>query len=272
MVLIRNSFSRNKNRMQIAKRFLVVCAATISFTVVTHCAMADDSDAQAKAREALDKRLNEMQSQPAQPTPAPQTPPKPKVKKPKAAAQPKPTPPPPQAPARPQPPAQPVAPPVAQVTTPPPPAPPEPTPPPAPAPVAKPQPKAAFSADATAPAESEAAARERAALESRLNQLQSQQPVAPQTQPGVQPRMEVTAQPTTTWQPSASAHVAVAAPEPPKPPKMSPKQGFAPLQRPESPLSPAKEQQLQELLRKYRADQITPEQYHAERARILAEP
>jgi hypothetical protein len=241
MVLIRNSFSRNKNRMQIAKRFLVVCAATISFTFVTRCAVADDADAQSKAREALEKRLNELQSQPAQPTPPPQTPPKP-VKKPKVAAQPKPTPPPP---------------PVAVAP---------------PAPVAKPQPKASsFSADATAPGESDAAARARAALDNRLNQIQSQQPEAPPMQP-VQPHMAATAQPAATWQPTAPAHVAVTAPEPPKPVKMNPNKGFAPLPGPASPLSAVKEQRLQELLRKYRADEITPEQYQAERARILAEP
>ena len=31
-------------------------------------------------------------------------------------------------------------------------------------------------------------------------------------------------------------------------------------------------QRLQELLRKYRADQVTPEEYHQQRAKILAEP
>ena len=41
---------------------------------------------------------------------------------------------------------------------------------------------------------------------------------------------------------------------------------------PPLPISPAKQAQLQGLLEKYKADQITPAQYHAERARILAEP
>ena len=47
---------------------------------------------------------------------------------------------------------------------------------------------------------------------------------------------------------------------------------FPPLAAPESPISPAKEQRLQELLQQYRADLISPEQYQATRAKILAEP
>lgn len=41
---------------------------------------------------------------------------------------------------------------------------------------------------------------------------------------------------------------------------------------PPLPISADKEQRLQDLLVKYRADQITPEQYHTQRAAILAEP
>ena len=48
--------------------------------------------------------------------------------------------------------------------------------------------------------------------------------------------------------------------------------GLKPIVAPPLPISPAKEAQLQGLLEKYKADQITPEQYHAERAKILAEP
>ncbi|HVV01649.1 MAG TPA: hypothetical protein VHH88_09835, partial [Verrucomicrobiae bacterium] len=46
---------------------------------------------------------------------------------------------------------------------------------------------------------------------------------------------------------------------------------FRPLQGPPSPLSAQQEQQLAELLRRYDADQITPAQYHHERAKILGE-
>jgi hypothetical protein len=44
------------------------------------------------------------------------------------------------------------------------------------------------------------------------------------------------------------------------------------LSGPPTGLSAAKEQKLNELLNQYRADQITPQQYHEQRAKILAEP
>jgi hypothetical protein len=47
---------------------------------------------------------------------------------------------------------------------------------------------------------------------------------------------------------------------------------FPPIEPPPLPISMAKQQRLAELLRKYKADDITPAQYHEERARILAEP
>jgi hypothetical protein len=47
---------------------------------------------------------------------------------------------------------------------------------------------------------------------------------------------------------------------------------FPPIQAPPLGISAEKQQRLQDLLQKYRADQITPEQYHEQRAKILAEP
>jgi hypothetical protein len=47
---------------------------------------------------------------------------------------------------------------------------------------------------------------------------------------------------------------------------------FPPTEAPPVPFSADKQSRLAELLRKYQADELTPEQYHAERARILAEP
>jgi hypothetical protein len=44
------------------------------------------------------------------------------------------------------------------------------------------------------------------------------------------------------------------------------------LSGPPSSLSPAKQQKLNELLQQYRADQLTPEQYHEQRAKVLSEP
>jgi hypothetical protein len=45
-----------------------------------------------------------------------------------------------------------------------------------------------------------------------------------------------------------------------------------PLPAPPSPVSASKEQQLQNLLQQYTSDQISPEQYHQQRAKILSEP
>ncbi len=44
---------------------------------------------------------------------------------------------------------------------------------------------------------------------------------------------------------------------------------FAPIAAPALPLSAIKQQKLQDLLAKYKADQITPEEYHRQRAVIL---
>jgi hypothetical protein len=47
---------------------------------------------------------------------------------------------------------------------------------------------------------------------------------------------------------------------------------FPPMQAPDLPIPGAKIQKLHALLQQYKADQITPEQYQAARAKILAEP
>jgi hypothetical protein len=45
---------------------------------------------------------------------------------------------------------------------------------------------------------------------------------------------------------------------------------FPPLEGPPLPISSEKQQRLNDLLQRYRADQITPSQYQTERAKILA--
>jgi hypothetical protein len=52
-------------------------------------------------------------------------------------------------------------------------------------------------------------------------------------------------------------------------PAAKPATEFAPIAVPDSPLSSAKQQKLQELLAKYKADQITPEEYHRQRAAVI---
>jgi hypothetical protein len=54
----------------------------------------------------------------------------------------------------------------------------------------------------------------------------------------------------------------------PKPPKQ-PASTLPPIAAPDLPISAEKKQQLDALLSRYRADQITPDQYQAERAKIL---
>lgn len=226
--------------MQTAMRFLVVCAAAISLTPVVPCWADQDTEAQQKAREALEQRLNELQSQPAQ-APINSTPSKP-AKKQKA-------PPPPAGPAH---------------STP------APTRVSAAAPEASAAPRNDF-VNSAPTADPEATAKMRAALEKRLNELDSQEAQAPRSQPEEPVRttqhiQHVQAQPVT--QPRTTS----APPPPSRPERPVASKSFPPLTGPESPLSMDKQQRLAELLRKYRADEITPEQYHAERARILGEP
>ncbi len=45
-----------------------------------------------------------------------------------------------------------------------------------------------------------------------------------------------------------------------------------PIVPPPLPISATKEERLNALLEKYKADQITPDEYHLQRAAILAEP
>jgi uncharacterized protein YnzC (UPF0291/DUF896 family) len=52
----------------------------------------------------------------------------------------------------------------------------------------------------------------------------------------------------------------------------SPSMNFPPLEGPPLPISSDKYQRLNELLQRYKADQVTPEQYQVERAKILAGP
>ena len=57
-----------------------------------------------------------------------------------------------------------------------------------------------------------------------------------------------------------------------KPSRAKGAQAFPPLQGPAPAISADKEQRLQELLRKYKAEEISPEEYHQQRAKVLAEP
>ena len=132
-------------------------------------------------------------------------------------------------------------------------------------------------------ADSEAIAKARATLRQKLAELNA--PAAPAT------AMPVAAKPVSKSQSSAapakaktadtaaSAKPAAeqtpvkpeAAPKP-SPPKVMSARGLPPIGSPAPTISPAKQQQLQELLQLYQADKISPQDYHDRRAKILAEP
>ena len=85
-------------------------------------------------------------------------------------------------------------------------------------------------------------AKAQAAMEQKMKELDAQPPIAPAPPPSMKPK-------TIKGLPA-----------------------FPPLKGPPPAVAADKEQRLQELLRKYRADQVTPEEYHQQRAKILAEP
>jgi hypothetical protein len=108
------------------------------------------------------------------------------------------------------------------------------------APAAQPAPRLALVAPK--PVSPEEMAKAQQALQQKMKELPAQPPAAPGSAPG--------ARPTTVSRP----------------------QPFTPIQGPPPAVSAAKQQRLDELLRRYMADEITPEQYQEQRAKILAEP
>ncbi|MGA3283118.1 MAG: hypothetical protein ABSD57_01490 [Verrucomicrobiota bacterium] len=143
-------------------------------------------------------------------------------------------------------------------------------------PVPETKPMSSTGAVQTTPATSdaEAQAKARTALDQKMSELNQQNWATPAAVPAASPAPQT--------QPVAISPVKPAPPAV-KPEVMSPANqinanfpgkelGLKPIQAPPLPISAAKEAQLQALLGRYKADQITPEQYHTERAKILAEP
>jgi hypothetical protein len=224
--------------MQISKCFLVVCAATYCTVVLP--LRAADTDTDNKLREAMRKKMSELEAQPA-PQPAP-------VAKPLlAATQPMPIPPPAVV--------QPV---------------------PAPQPAAPPPPAVAQPAPAVSPpVKQESIDKARETLHRQMAELENQPPAVTaatipspkmaDSRPGQKP-VEAKAQATAS-KPEAQPKAEKALN---KPAKGAPV--FTPIQAPPPAISADKGARLAELLRKYKADQITPEEYHQQRAKILSEP
>lgn len=160
----------------------------------------------------------------------------------------------------------------------------QPTPTPAAVPVAQPppattQPAPAAAAQATpqsslvlpTPVSPEGIEKAREALRQKMKELEGQQP-ATTTAPAPAPGVAVTKPAGATPQPMASKPEVKPAVEGAgkKPPKGV--LSFSPIQGPPPSISADKQQRLAELLRKYKADEITAEEYHQQRAKVLSEP
>jgi hypothetical protein len=240
---------------------------------------AADPEVIAKAREALRQKMSELPTTPpSQPAPAAKPAPAaapsavtsaPPAQPPPAVAQPAPAPTPAPAAQPPPPVAQPAPAPAAAPAAQPPPAAAQPAP--APAVQATPQPTLV----APPPVSPESIDKAREALRQKMKDLEGQQP-APTT--GLAPASGIApagAKPGTAMsQPTASnPQVTPGAQKPSnKPPKMTAAPAFPPIQAPPPSVSADKQQRLAELLRKYKAEEITPEEYHLQRAKIMSEP
>lgn len=325
--------------MQISRHLLLACAVTTCLT--PNLLRAYDNEAQIRARQALEEKMKQLDTQPAQTStpPAVVTNAAPaKVKK--AKAKPAPAPAPVPEAAAPVAPATPVAPEISHPATPsapavsssnanndklrealrekmdamktapaqpvPPPAPVKPAPapvapPPAPAvvaappaapvapppPAVKPAPPAAPVVSAptygAAPAmSSDSNDKLQQALREKMSQTQETQ-TAPVTtsQPAPAPAPAPTKSTATPPAPAVYGNVPAtttpsqdlssALPKPATNSSSVPVTSLQPLSGPASPLSAAKQQKLDELLQMYRADRLTPQQYHEQRAKILSE-
>jgi hypothetical protein len=223
--------------MQIRKCVLAVCFAVAALSVQ---AAGVETEAQAKAREALQKKLKEIDAQAAVTNAAPVT----------NAPTPTPAEPVPAAAAAPA--AATAAP--AETQTPP--------PQPVPAPAAAPSSTPATTQVGGVPTPADPALIEKAreSMHKKMDEVIAQMPPdAPP--PGATP-------PATP----DSARVVKNIP-PPSPPSKTPKTttlaDLPKLEAPALPISAEKKQRLDALLSRYKADQITPDQYQTERAKIL---
>ena len=202
-----------------------------------------DSEEQAKMRDALRRAMEQpgaSKSQPVAPASAAPAP---------APAQPAPVAPPPaQQPA-----------PVAPVT-----------PPPATATVVVETPQASENVSASDP---QSIARAREAMRQKMQDLQSTP--TPAAAPAVTPE---SAKPVVAVAPAPSAakptpaSAPAAKPAPKTEPVVTATSSYKPIDAPASPFSAAKQAKLADLLSRYRADAITSQEYHAQRAAIIAEP
>jgi hypothetical protein len=94
--------------------------------------------------------------------------------------------------------------------------------------------------------------------------------MVPQT--NSQPTAALMPPPVVVATPPAKPDAPVASPIPANAGNTGVAMGFKPIEAPPLPVSAQKEAELQALLAKYMADQVSPDEYQKERAAILAEP
>ena len=207
-----------------------------------------DTEEQAKLREALRRALEQpgaAKSQPVTPTPAQPSPPPVQEQPPVTQQQHEPQP-------------QPQAAPVTPVAPPP----------------VTPTPQT-FEA-VPAPDDAASLARAREALRQKMQELQATPAPAPAPAPAVapesaKPSVAVAPAPAPKSEPKPTAQPTAVTKPAPKPAPVA-TSNYKPIDAPASPFSAGKQAKLAELLARYRADSITAQEYHAQRAAILAEP
>jgi len=219
-----------------------LAAATLS---AAPALLADDTDAQIKAREALQQKVNELNTPP--PAPAPTPPPAAPAKPAPAKAAPAPVAKP--APKKPVVQPAPVAPALAAVAA------------PAAAP-ASPAPTKSTSQFAPAPATA-AISEDSAADRAREKSLQRAMARSGDGFSEVPPPSNIGNATPSQVEMALPPAVVTSTATPPRPGE------YPPLPPPPSPLNAAQQAQLAALLGKYQADEITPEQYQTERAKIV---
>lgn len=231
----------------------LIAGLTVATLSIAPKLLARDTEEQIKAREALQQKMNELNAQSA-PAPKPAAAPEKPAPTPAKAAPVQPAPVKPVAQPAPAPKPAPVA---AAVAAPAPVAVPAPAPAPAPTkPVV--QAEAVAVPAPTAKGDPAAANAREAALASAIGKSTGFGEVPPASNVGNVTASHLQASPA----PKSSAATSTGA--------SSPRPGqYQPLQAPASPLDAARQSQLAELLRRYRAEEITPEQYHTERAKII---
>jgi hypothetical protein len=131
-------------------------------------------------------------------------------------------------------------------------------------------------APATTPADADHQAEALQALQQKMSELDNQQaatppPAATEIQPPPSPAVVATPPP----EPVAPEIKTIVTPPQKKPDNVNyagKELNLKPIEAPSLPISADKEARLQALLAKYKADQVSPEEYHTQRAEILAEP